>query len=452
MRRGVILSILVVMMVSSRPASGQTWGFDARTIAMGGVGDTSNLATKMIEEERDYMSIVLPIGLIQVLRDRDRFDPNSPNFDPIRALEYGAQPFYYVFGRDTPNAGEAAFISDIRNATLSRDLNHYRGFIPVDRLLAEGLSSPNYGGTIKFLKQPDGGFQGIYIGAGPYLSLHTLGIIDQGLRNILMSSSPVVVPRNAHFPLFWSSDGQLALAVTGGYRGRFGWPVGVGKGTKREGLYVAANYNYLHGFRYENIDLGIALDTDNSGLITLAPTGSPLVITKRESTTGTGFALDFGVGAVIEGWEIGFGANGVANRINWSTPQLTTYTLPSLLSGNSNFSQSPSVTLAETRIELPVDYRGSLAYRADRWTAAVDGGHGFGGASFHTGAERRLGNIELRGGARYTTFEKWNPTGGIGFEFSDRVALDVAAFGTSKNLERKRQLALAASIRINFPK
>jgi hypothetical protein len=41
------------------------------------------------------------------------------------------------------------------------------------------------------------------------------------------------------------------------------------------------------------------------------------------------------------------------------------------------------------------------------------------------------------------------PSGGAGFDFSPHVSLDLAAFGTNANIERKRQMAIAASIRIN---
>ena len=223
-------------------------------------------------------------------------------------------PFHYVVGRSTSNSGERLFVSDVRNATLSRDLSKYKGFVPANELLAEGLVSPNFGGTIKVHKNSMGGFHGIYIGAGPYLSMHTFATIDQGLINVLATGVNV---KNAQFPIVDSNEGQLALAVTGGYRGRFGWPAGIGSGSDREGLYVAVNYNYLHGFRYENIDMTIRLDTDNAGLITLAPSTTPLVINKREATSGTGFAVDMGVGAVIDRWEVGFGAKGLANRIDW---------------------------------------------------------------------------------------------------------------------------------------
>ena len=63
-----------------------------------------------------------------------------------------------------------------------------------------------------------------------------------------------------------TTQGQLAMAIAGGYRGRFALAVGVGRGTEREGLYVAANYNYLHGFRYEDFDFRLRMDTDSAGL------------------------------------------------------------------------------------------------------------------------------------------------------------------------------------------
>ena len=162
-------------------ALAQNWSFDARTIALGGVGGNGNLATKMIDEQRDYTSIVLPFGLIQVLKNRNIFDPNSKDFDPVRDIEFAASPIHYIFGRNTSKSGEAAFVSDIRDATLSRDLTKYRGFVPANELLAEGLAAPNFGGIIKMHKDAMGGFQGIYVGAGPYFPMHASGTIDQGL-------------------------------------------------------------------------------------------------------------------------------------------------------------------------------------------------------------------------------------------------------------------------------
>jgi hypothetical protein len=442
--RAAVTSVLAVLMTAAT-AMAQDWSFDARNIAMGGVGATGNLSTKMIDEQRNYTSIVLPFGLIQVFKDVSIYNPDSRNFDPVRAIEYAASPVHYGLGRDQTNTGEALFVSDLRNATLSRDLTRYRGFLPANDLLAEGLVAPNFGGTIKLVKGARGSFQGVYVGAGPYLSVRSSSTFDQGLTGVL--STGVNVP-NAQFPIDNANEGQVALAITGGYRGRFAWGEGIGSGSDREGLYVAANYNYLHGFQYESDAMAITLRTAADGLLIDA---SNIVLDHRHATDGRGFSIDAGVGAVIDRWEIGVGASGLGNRIDWSGLQQTRYTLQSLTSGNSDFASTSTIAAGNTRVELPVDYRGNVAYYADRWSAAAEVGHGFGGGSFHAGLERRYGRMELRGGARYS-YSKWNPTAGVGFDLSRRVSMDVAAYGTSANIERTRHTAVAVSLRFNHVK
>lgn len=450
MRIRVMLLVAFVSICSSRPAVAQNWSFDARAIGMGGVGGTDNLASKMIDEQRPYRSIVLPFGLIQVLGDRDVFDPNSSHFDPVRAIEYAISPIHYVVGRDKGDTG-SLFVTDVRNATLSRDLNRYRGFVPPNEIVAEGLASPNWGGTIKFAKGAGGAFQGVYIGGGPYLSMRNNATIDKGLTDLLASTTPVFRP-NAQFPITNTSQGQLALAVTGGYRGRFAWPSGVGSGTENEGLYVAVNYNHLIGFHYDDIGLLVRFDTDQQGLVTVNPTaGPPVFIDRRMSTKGTGHAVDVGIGVVVGPWEAGFGVRGIANKMDWRDVERTTFSLGSLTSGNKDFLESATTRVGDASVELPVDYRGNLGYRTDRWAAAAEVGQGFQGTSFHSGLEQKFERIELRGGVRYTT-KRWNPTGGLGFNLSPRFSLDVAAYGTTANIERKRHVAIAASMRFNHGK
>src|SRR5688572_18999489 len=116
-----IISVLIAGAVSA-PVSlfAQNWSFDARRIALGSVGDQTNPASSMIEEYRPYRQYVLPFGLIQVLRDFDRFNPGSDEFDPVRAIEYAASPLHYVIGRQTDDSG-SFFITDLVNGELSRD-------------------------------------------------------------------------------------------------------------------------------------------------------------------------------------------------------------------------------------------------------------------------------------------------------------------------------------------
>jgi len=443
MRNAGLAAAFVALWAGS--AAAQNWEFDARRIALGGAG-SSNLASDMIEEQRPYRAIVLPFGLFQVLRDFDIYDPSSNRFDPVRAIEHAASPIHYIVNRDsTATGGEQAFVSSIRNGVLSRDLNIYRGFAPAPHIETGGLTAPNWGGTISLAKTATA-THGLYVGAGPYLSLRTTNDIDPRLASLLAGSSPTVIP-NAQLPLSNASQAQGAVAVTGGYRGRFAFDAGSGGALSRDGLYVALNYSYLIGLLYQDTDLRLRLDTDAAGLVTLVPTSTPLAISRQSSTSGRGSAIDLGVGAIVGPLAVGFGANGIANHITWTGATRTSYTLPNLLTGGS-FLESPELPIGDLRVELPIDYRGSVSYDAGSWLVMSEGGHGLGGTNFHGGLEYRgLGEVELRGGIRYS-FEQWNPTGGVGFNLGNRVALDVAAYGTSANIERKRLLAIAASIRI----
>src|SRR5262245_24999796 len=166
MRLRTVSLYVCLAILTPAAALAQNWSFDARKVALGGVGSTSNVAVDMVDQERPYRPIVLPFGLLfQVLPNLPKFDPTSDDFDLVRAIEYPASPIHYIIGRDdTDTAG--VFVNDLRNGELSRDLNVYRGFEPETNVTAEGLASPNWGYTFKFKKHDDGTFQGIYVGGG----------------------------------------------------------------------------------------------------------------------------------------------------------------------------------------------------------------------------------------------------------------------------------------------
>src|SRR5688572_27755909 len=208
MRALMFCAIVVLLAV---PAAAQNWSFDARRIALGGAGSTESAASRLVEEQRRYRSIVVPLGLIQVLTDLDVFDPGGDRFDPVRAMEYAASPLHYTIGRETNDAG-SMFVADLVNAAISRDLNRYRGFVPAKTTVAEGLASPSWGKTFIVNGSKESFYQGIYAGAGPYFSVRTEATLDQGLIDILGADADRYVP-NATFRMNNRTADQLALAV-----------------------------------------------------------------------------------------------------------------------------------------------------------------------------------------------------------------------------------------------
>jgi hypothetical protein len=76
---------LLCLLLLVRPVAAQNWSFDARRIALGGVGDTENVAWGLVAEQRGYSTLVLPFGLFQVLDDLSVYNPTDARFDPVRA-------------------------------------------------------------------------------------------------------------------------------------------------------------------------------------------------------------------------------------------------------------------------------------------------------------------------------------------------------------------------------
>ena len=441
------LVVCVLSMLFVNTASAQNWSFDARKVGLGSPGG-ENLASRMIDDEREYRAIVLPFGLIQVFRDFKKLNPSNDEFDLVRTIEFAAAPIHYTIGRDSSDSKADDFIVDIGNGELSRDLNDYKGFIPVNQPAAAGLAAPNWGKTFRVRQGSGGSFQGVYVGAGPYISMRTAPTIDERLIRVLSVDERVYLP-NAQLTASNITQGQLAMAIAGGYRGRFAWPPGVGLGSDREGLYLAANYNYLHGFKYEDIDFRLRMDTDRVGLLTVNPLlPPPLFISRTNADSGNGMAIDVGVGAVVNNWELGFGANGLANRINWTDVERTTYFHANLLTGSGDLTESVPVPVGDVRVELPIDYRANVGYDVERWAAMAEFGRGMQGKSFHGGGEYRFGTVDVRGGAVYSR-EMWNPATGVGFNMSPRMSLDLAVYSNSANVERKRNPAVAVSLRFN---
>src|SRR5215210_1815711 len=85
---------LGVFVLSAAPAQAQNWSFDAREVALGGVGSTSNVAFDMVSEQQPYRAIVLPFGLFQVLPNWPKMNPTSDEFDLARTIEYSASPIH----------------------------------------------------------------------------------------------------------------------------------------------------------------------------------------------------------------------------------------------------------------------------------------------------------------------------------------------------------------------
>jgi hypothetical protein len=401
----------------------------------------ANIATSMVPSADSYRIIPVPLGLFQVLDNVDRFNPSSDEFDPARAIERASNPLHYTFGRNsgTSDDAQARFMRDLVNVEINRDLTTYQGFHLPGDVAGEGLASPAWGGTIKFKKGASGSFQGVFIGAGPYLSYSTMAVFDPKLVDVLESGARY--PNSTLF-LRNNSEVQLALSIVGGYRARFALP---GADGERDGAYVAVNYRHLRGFEYLKPDTEVRLDMDSQALLTARPGSAPIEIVTLEGKGGTGRAVDVGVQVVRGRWEAGVGVNGIGNRIDWNDLTVKRFTAQSLLTGGDFDEEDTPAPFDTWRVELPVVTTGNVGY--DDGTNALRGSvtHGFNGNSFNGGGERWFGALAARAGARYSR-GFWDPAFGIGV--GRRIGVDVGFYGTHANLQEKRQYSMAIAVRL----
>jgi hypothetical protein len=444
--RGAFVAGLLLTSTASS-AFAQNYSFDARRIALGGAGGTPNVASKLVERQRRYRSILIPLGLVKVLSNVRVFFPNREDFDFSRAVEFGTSPLHFVFGR-SEDITARSFFRDMINAQLKSDLNAYRegGFDTPLITSAEGLMAMTWGHTF-MLHQGERSFQGIYVGAGPYLAALASADFDAEFEKLLNSSTDRYV-RSGSMAIGGGETDELALDITGSYRARFPLFAWDGPNSTRNGMYVMANYHHLQGFRFDEFNARLQLDTDPNGLLLPNPPERPFNLQWHTSSKGIGLALDFGVAFVVNRWDFGAGVSGVANRIKWRDITQHELALVSLFNGNEFLHIKLPRTDLTTQIELPVTYTGDLSYHRDAWSAFTEYSNGLGGDNFRVGLEYRLGAIELRGAGRYSQ-GSWYPSAGVGINLTRSFGVDAAFYGTRTFLEPHPHVGLALSLRFD---
>jgi hypothetical protein len=438
MRTAAILALIVC--AGTQSAAAQAWNIDARNVGLGGIGGDQNVFATTVAEARGDRSIVIPLGLIQVLRERSVFKSSSLDFDPARAIELAANPLHLQFGRDRTSAG-ASFVRDVRNASLSPNLSVYRGFVPAS-MTATGLVAPKYGRTFWLQPSTRPARHGFYVGSGPHLSIATDLRTDADLLGVLSAASGRVAA-NQEFSLQSDTAAQLAAAVTGGYRARFSPSHGAANG----GLgFVSVNVNYLHGIRYEDVDLALRLETDRHGLVAPDGVAAPLRFVRQTSSSGRGTSFDVGAGFTAGRWELGVSGNNLLNRITWSNRTEREYSMPTLFSGTPRLDRTAPQVLSPLRTRSAGDYRANLAFRGRTLSFHGEFATELVDQSFRGGMEWTRDRIEVRGAAVLVRND-WHPTVGVSVAVMPRLWLDLAGFMTTANVERERRYSVATSVR-----
>jgi hypothetical protein len=445
----VALAAVLVLASTASSVSAQNYSFDARRIGLGGAGGTPNVASKLVEQERRYKSVLIPVGLVKVLSDVHVFYPNREDFDFSRAVEYSSSPFHFAFGRQK-DITVGSFFRDMIHAQLNSDLNTYREpRDPNDSPMvttADGLLDVTWGKEFK-LREDEHSFQRIYVGAGPYYGSRAYANFDADLERVLSSSTNRYIP-SATMRIGGGETSQLALDITGGYRARFPIFGADGPGARRDGMYIAANYHHLQGLRLDRFQANLQLETDTNGLLVPDPPTTPFTLGwDATSGHGVGLSLDFGVSFVINRWDFGAGVTGLANRINWHDTLRRELSLVNLRNGVDFVYGKLPRTNDTLHLEMPTTYTADFAYHRDTWSNYTEYSNGLGGVNFRSGVEYRgLKWIELRGAGRYSQ-GSWYPAAGVGVDLTRSFGVDAGFYGTKTFLETEPHVGMALSFR-----
>jgi len=441
----VPLAFLTLSSALASTAGAQTFTMDARMVGMGGA-NRSNVGASLTDDSKPYRSIGLPLGLIQLYRNRHEFDPSDKvNFNPLRVIEDVSNPLHLTVGRDSETAGDK-IVKDLVNGDLSRNLLDYKGYVPKSPLSAEGLYAPSLGKTFRLGKF--GSYsQGVYGGIGPYLTAGTNVVYDQSLLDA-WSGATNAIPANAILLTHDVTVGQAAAQAIVGYQARIDAPKALKSdtGSSRDGIYFAANYHYIYGFHYDSDVIDARFDTDSEGMIALSvPTSPPLLIDRMSSNRGKGRAFDFGTNVVSGRWEFHFGADGIGNQIEWRDVNHEQISL-AVLNYGLDFVTTSAPSPQNQVVKLPVQYSAGSTYNAQKWTVTGHFARRLNGPEYHAGAEYRLWMLAFRGGGRVIK-DVFNPTGGVGLNLTHHFGVDAAVFSNSANAQQDRRFSAALSLR-----
>jgi len=446
----VALAFVLVLAATPRPARAQ-FSLDARRIGMGGVSLSRdgnlrryNPAYRVVKERPDAggnpkFSIPIPFGLIDFLRehplgqldDDPLFDPSSPAFNPVEALNVVLNPpiFYEIREVPTPTndveftIGQDVFVIDLHEAQV---------LIPED---AFGI------GSMSRLLDVGGGGKGFHFGVMGFLHYDVGFTLEDALRGVLKNADSV----QANDTLVVLGDGivQSGFAPTLSYAGRL-WRTGADPESE-DGVYLGAAVRYYFGAAYGSGRGPAGFQTGDPVLGATPTVVLDDTVFTSNKPFGRGVGGDIGVVWINGPFEVGVGVNDIGAELTWKDTKQQRVFYDA--AGDSIV----TTTLAnhiETKTELPISYIANAAIRMGTGTTLgadiVNSGRG---TVIHVGGEQRLGMLALRGGVSRDQRKKMQFGWGGGVRLGP-LGLDVGFWTHSNSFADKRGITMATSISI----
>ncbi len=441
MRHRVVLLVSAVWFLGLGPAArAQFLSFDARRTGMAGVslGRDGSLtrfnpaysAVPARAGRSAKVTIPIPLGLFQVLKDSTAFDFDSSYFNPIALVNYILHPPLFLEVKKAPTPTNDVEFT-IGRDSLIVDLGSAAQLVPTDRFGFGGMSRlADIGVTVK----------GVHVGVLLWEE-HDVGFqLGDTLLRFLRQKDPART--NTTYSSAGDAIAQAGFAPTLGYAGRV-W------GDSLRGLYLGASVHYYLGVTYASV-AGMAGfttgDTLFGGSNPVSPAVDALVsYSKPGRSLGRGFGTDVGFVYVSGPVEVGFGVNDIGATLTWSDTRVERDTFDTASNG---FGSSLVGDHLKTKTKLPISYVANAALDLGTNTTAgvmvLNNGRG---TSVQLGVEQRVGPLALRGGVARDQRKRVQVGWGTGLRFG-AFGLDVGFATHSGSLSSARGITMGTSISI----
>ena len=378
---------------------------------------------------RPKVTIPIPLGLVQVLRDSTVWDTDSSYYNPLQLVNYILNPPLYLEVKRAPTPSNDVEFSIAQNELII-DLGASQAIVPESFEIGGSLRPFNLGA----------GAAGFRFGVLGWVHNEITLRLDDSLRAVLKDAAPI--RPNSRYGI--GVDG----IVQGGLAPEVSW-AGLALGDIAGGLYVGGAARYYLGTTYAALNGQAGLTTGD----TIFSSANPLTedVAGRLSTadpsvaSGTGVGVDLGVVWASGPLELGLGLTDIGATLTWSKTDVDT------LVWDADSNQVVETALArdvETKTKLPVSGLAHGAYAFPTGTV-VHGGvlRNRRGTLVSAGAEQRLGVFTVRGGLVRDQRARLQYAWGGGVRLGP-VGLDVGFFTHSRSLSTGRSITMSTTLSV----
>lgn len=420
------LSVLPALLALAHPAAAQVMG--------PGTFNRYNPAYRVVPPRasgiaRPKVTIPIPLGLIQVLRDSTVWDTDSSYYNPLQLVNYILNPPLYLEVKRAPTPTNDVEFSIAQNQLII-DLGASQEIVPESFEMGGSLRPFNVGGGA-------GGFR---VGLMGWVHNEITVRLDDSLRAVLKDAAPILP--NSRYAI--GVDG----IVQGGVAPEVGW-AGLVLGASNGGLYLGGAARYYLGASYAALDGQAGLTTGDTIFSSTNPLTEDVAgrLTTVDPTlaAGRGIGVDLGAVWAAGPLELGLGVTDLGATITWSHSDVDT------LTWDRDANEVVDSALArdvETKTTLPVSAIAHAAYAFPTGTQ-VHGGvlRNRRGTLVSAGAEQRLGVFAVRGGLVRDQRARLQYAWGGGVRLGP-VGLDVGFFTHSRSLSTGRSITMSTTLSV----